>query len=116
MDAVKFIQERNRMCKSFGDECAGCPANDTIYRCKFSITVGDEAAKQVKLLEEWSAAHPLITRADLFKKQYPNTEIDTDGLPTLCPKCIDKDFNCPFNAFCQKCRKEFWLKEVQNGR
>ena len=26
MDAVKFIEERNRMCKSFCDGCKGCPA------------------------------------------------------------------------------------------
>lgn len=26
MDAVKFIEERNRMCKSVGDKCTGCSA------------------------------------------------------------------------------------------
>lgn len=25
MDAVKFIEESNRMCKSFVSECKGCP-------------------------------------------------------------------------------------------
>ena len=37
MDAVKFIEERNRMCKSFGDRCTGCPAyngcNDKLCGC-----------------------------------------------------------------------------------
>lgn len=26
MDAVRFVEERNRMCGSFGDGCKGCPA------------------------------------------------------------------------------------------
>lgn len=26
MDTVKFIKERNRMCKSFDAGCKGCPA------------------------------------------------------------------------------------------
>lgn len=28
MDAVKFIEERNRMCKSFGGRCNECPGFD----------------------------------------------------------------------------------------
>ena len=27
MDAIKFVKERNRMCKSFGGSCDGCPAD-----------------------------------------------------------------------------------------
>lgn len=29
MDALKFVKERNRLCKSFGESCDGCPANKT---------------------------------------------------------------------------------------
>lgn len=113
MDAVKFIQERNRMCKSFGDECAGCPANDTNYRCKFSITVGDEAAKQVELLEEWSAAHPRKTRKSVFLEQYPEASC-VDNILVACPKVIDKNFSCSNTCFnCAECRREFWMQEVE---
>lgn len=28
MDAVKFIEERNRMCRSFDTGCYGCPASN----------------------------------------------------------------------------------------
>lgn len=115
MDAVKFIQERNRMCKSFGDECAGCPANDTIYRCKFSITVGDEAAKQVELLEEWSAAHPRKTRQSVFLEQYPNAVLDKDGVLRICPVFVGSDvsekYRCLCSTDCGACRREFWMHE-----
>lgn len=52
MDAVKFIEESRRMCKSFGNTCKGCPANVDDDRCKFSLFWGDEAEEQIKLLEE----------------------------------------------------------------
>lgn len=119
MDAVKFIQERNRMCKSFGDECAGCPANDTIYRCKFSITVGDEAAKQVELLEEWSAAHPLKTRQSVFLEQWPEAIVGDDGVLRVCPGPIFPSDRSAYNGCvrpngtCSDCRREFWMQEVE---
>lgn len=28
MDALNFVRETNRMCKSFGDNCEDCPASD----------------------------------------------------------------------------------------
>lgn len=119
MDAVKFIEERNRMCKSFGDECASCPANDIIYRCKFSISVGDEAAKQVELLEEWSAAHPRKTRQSVFLEQYPETIIDEHGVIYVCPMYIsadhrDKNGECGDpDQMCIDCRIKFWAQEVE---
>lgn len=116
MDAVKFIEERNRMCKSFDDRCTGCPANDCIYRCKFGVVTGDEAAEQIKLLEEWSAAHPRKTRQDVFLEQYPEAEIDERGDLMLCPRRISVDFrsryaNC--TKMCSDCRREFWCQEAE---
>lgn len=115
MDAVKFIEERNRMCKSFGDDCAACPAND-IYRCKFSITVGDEAAKQVELLEEWSAAHPRKTRQSVFLEQWPEAEIDCEGALVIDPCDLDKtelEKGACYHRSCDDCRREFWMQEVE---
>lgn len=116
MDAVKFIEERNRMCKSFGDECVGCPANDIIYRCKFSISVGDEAAKQVELLEEWSAAHPRKTRQSVFLEHWPNAKVFVDGVLDLCPQELDGHYPCQSTDIemrCQSCRRKFWMHEAE---
>lgn len=72
MDAVKFIEERRRMCKTYVD-CFECPADDN-NRCKFNIAQGEEATRQVELLEEWSAAHPRKTRQDVLLEQFPNAK------------------------------------------
>ena len=74
MDAVKFIQERNRMCKSFEPGCKGCPA---FSACKDELccAVGQEstldATAQIAMVEEWSAAHPRKTRQSVFLEHWP---------------------------------------------
>lgn len=119
MDAVKFIEESRRMCKSFGDTCNGCPANVDDDRCKFSLFVGDEAAEQIKLLEEWAAAHPRKTRQDVFLEQWPEAYIHEDGYLDICPLEVsaahrDSDGCCAtLDRLCPECRREFWMQEVE---
>lgn len=70
MDAVKFIEERNRMCKSFGNRCTGCPASND------GCAVGQEstldAKEQAAIVEKWSAEHPRKTRQSVFLEHWPN--------------------------------------------
>lgn len=113
MDAVKFIEGCQRMCRSFGYGCAGCPADDTHGGCKLSFFKGDTAVEQIKLLKEWLASHPITTRADIFKKAYPNAETDSDGILVICPKHMDKALTCPVGMNCWQCRQEYWMKEVE---
>ena len=66
MNAVKFIEERDRMCKSVGDECTGCPAfnvcEDNLCCCAVDIESTMDATAQVAIVEGWSDAHPRKTR------------------------------------------------------
>nr|DAJ94651.1 MAG TPA: hypothetical protein [Caudoviricetes sp.] len=99
MDAVKFIEERNRMCGTMSE------------------VWGVDAAQIVKNTEEWSAAHPRKTRQSVFLEQYPEAEIDKCGCLMLCPKRISADCrnrygNCT-NRVCSDCRREFWMQEVE---
>lgn len=99
MDAVKFIEERNRMCGTMSE------------------VWGVDAAQIVKNTEEWSAAHPRKTRQSVFLAQYPEWEIDSSGCLILCPKRISADCrnrygNCT-KRLCSDCRKEFWGQEVE---
>ena len=100
MDAVRFIEERNRMCGTMSE------------------VWGVDAAQIVKNTEEWSAAHPRKTRQSVFLKQYPEASISEHGVLLVCP--------CPISAShrnahggcvnigrrCDDCRKEFWMQEV----
>lgn len=120
MDAVKFIKERNRMCKSFDAGCNGCPAFNA---CEDEIccAVGQEstldATAQIAIVEEWSTAHPRKTRQSVFLEQWPEAELDEHGSLVICPTRISADGrnrygNCT-KRVCSDCRREFWTQEVE---
>lgn len=99
MDAVKFIEERNRMCGTMSE------------------VWGVDAAEIVKNTEEWSAAHPRKTRQDVFLEQWPNALPADDGVLTFCPKRFDFHISCLAECHslkkCSDCRREFWTQEVE---
>lgn len=107
MDAVKFLQERNRMYKSG----AATP----------SIGLEDDydPVIAVKVVEEWAAAHPRKTRQSVFLEQWPDTQLDKEGNVIICPKqlCKGEEFNKLMAACrgtnCYKCRREFYTKGVE---
>lgn len=117
MNAVKFIKERNRMCKSF-DKCSfGCPAWDGSCKLETGTYLECEADKQVEIVKEWSAAHPPKTRQSVFLEQYPEAKIDDDGVIAICPTAFSSAYRddigkCPWLT-CSKCRSEFWSQEVE---
>lgn len=101
MDAVKFIEERNRMCGNMSE------------------VWGVDAAQIVKNTEEWSAAHPRKTRQSVFLEQWPEAELDTNGAVAICPTILSSDYRSankrckhPGTA-CSDCRREFWMQEVE---
>ena len=119
MDAVKFIEERNRMCKSFDAGCNGCPAFNA---CEDDLccAVGQEstldATAQIAIIEEWSAAHPRKTRQDVFLEQWPNAKVFVDGVLDFCPQKLDSHYPCQSTDIemrCQSCRRKFWMQEVE---
>lgn len=123
MDAVKFIEERNRMCKSFDAGCNGCPAfnacEDEIC-CAVDQESTLDAADQIAIVEEWSAAHPRKTRQSVFLEQWPTAKIDKSGCLDVCPYLVSSTHRDQ-NGFCKgtvvkncyDCRHEFWMKEVE---
>ena len=122
MDAVKFIEERNRMCKSFGDGCTGCAASDACKNelcCAFDQGSTLDATAQVSIVEKWSAAHPHKTRQSVFLEQYPETAIDAYGIIQICPVVIssthrDSNGDCEDpEQICVYFRREFWMQEVE---
>ena len=111
MDALEFIKERNRMCRSFGGSCNGCPADKNI--CCSAFAWQEEL---VAVVEKWSKENPRKTRQSIFLEQYPNAKC-VDGVVLFCPKLIDTCSTCPIDANididCPDCRREFWTQEVK---
>ena len=107
MDAVKFLQERNRMYESG----AATP----------SIGLEDDydPAIAVKVVEQWSVAHPRKTRQSVFLEQWPEALIDSRGILRVCPAAISAKHRqeqgacATVNRMCTACRKEFWMQEVE---
>lgn len=124
MDTVKFIDERNRMCRSFAVACHDaenkrCPAfkvNKDGLLCAVGRESTMDAKDQIAIVESWSAAHPLKTRQSEFLKQYPEVPL-TYGVINIKPCQMVKYYtykDCHLTKCqCMECRKEYWLQEVK---
>nr|DAG57445.1 MAG TPA: hypothetical protein [Caudoviricetes sp.] len=121
MDALKFIEERNRMCDRYWQvdgDCDGCPLVYT-RECNELRNMVDDAGKAVmeavEIVEKWSKEHPRKTRQSVFLEQWPNCMIDNGGIVGLCPRNVDKMCACNLSrsGWCADCRREFWMQEVE---
>ena len=115
MDAVKFIQERDRMCDSAND-CEDCPARDKPLMCKVSRKSGCPASEQVEIVDKWSNEHPRKTRQSVFLEQHPNARVDTKGKLDIWPCYVEKNMQNVIycnSLSCKDCRREFWAQEVE---
>lgn len=118
MDAVKFIKERDRMCRFYhhAGDCYQCPAKD----CECSALEGMvDDDNIVTIVEEWSAAHPRKTRQSVFLEQYPEAHLDAHGCVCVRPCDLSATHrnaygNCGrMGRGCGDCRREFWGQEVE---
>lgn len=116
MDAVKFIQERNRMCATYTPKnCEGCPADNYGGEGIACIMIDNiDADRLVPIVEKWSAAHPHKTRQSEFLKQWPNAQIGVDDVLLIRPCNVGvKMVDCCLGEGCNECRREFWMQEVE---
>lgn len=115
MDALKFIEERNRMCDYYTKNdgiggCANCPEFDSACNVVRYVT-----PEYIADVEKWSQEHPRKTRQDVFLEQWPNCMMDDDGIVGMCPRNVDKMCVCNLSRSggCTDCRREFWMQEVE---
>lgn len=126
MDALKFIEERNRMCNRYWQvdgDCDGCPLLD-VKECNELRNMIDDTGKVVgnvvEIVEKWSQEHPRKTRQSEFLKMFPTARLDYDGVLVVCPADVDinkrdaDDGEClsPLGG-CENCCREFWTQEVE---
>lgn len=65
MDAVKFLEEYNRMCNTYND-CVGCPIHDKPFCNPHDMTTNDERKELVDAVEKWSKEHHIKTNGMRF--------------------------------------------------
>ena len=118
MEALEFLKERKRMCRSFGGSCTGSPCEKV--RCALnSLTSDDDYKRIVAAVEEWFAAHPRKTRQSVFLEKWPEARIGDDGVLQIYPCSISASHrnargNCAtMGRKCPDCRREFWMQEVE---
>ena len=125
MDAVEFLKEAKRYCKwcenttqdgkkRLCDACYFEKLNDIFNLHPMAY------GKFVETVEQWAKAHPVKTRQSEFLKQWPDARVGDDGYPSVAPCQLYKDIEekdengiCCKNCGCDKCRRDFWLKEVE---
>ena len=108
MDAVKFLEERARMC---GYGCKNCPA----YGDECDIYKPDcDYESLVEAVEAWAEEHPRKTRQSVFLEQWPDAMVYSDGVLDIYPCILEKARRCDkCNNGCTECRHEFWMQEVE---
>lgn len=116
MDALKFIEERNRMCDYYkykkGCEagCCDCPAFDIMCSSVQFVT-----SECIAVVEQWAKEHPRKTRQDVFLEQWPEAEL-VDGIIDINPCRLVAAFRLGqecHKTFCYDCRRKFWMQEVE---
>lgn len=107
MDAVKFLQERNRMFLS-GAATPGIELEDDF-----------DPVKAVEIVEKWSEQHPRRTRKSVFLEQYPEALVLDGGTLSACPVLFSSEYRnayggcaSPYGS-CAECRREYWMQEVE---
>lgn len=112
MDAVEFLKQFNRMCKAYNDDgCKECPA----YRYRCGEEFDEQEEDGVSIVEQWAKEHPVKTRQSEFLKIFPNANLDDNGVLLIAPCDVyhQKQTSDCWGSGCDKCRREFWLKEIE---
>lgn len=60
-----------------------------------------------------SMNEPKRTNKDVLLAAFPDTSMDNDGIPNVCPNLLDAYYNCDKFENCLRCRHTHWLAEVE---
>ncbi len=117
MDALKFIEERYRMCDYYrgGNARSGCAECPVFQMC---VPVKSVTAEYIAAVEQWSKEHPRKTRQSEFLNMFPTVRMNEVGVIDVCPAIVDDRYRgktCGNRTLlsCPDCRREFWMQEVE---
>ena len=130
MDAVEFLKESSRMCKSFNDNCKNKDGNNFYCGLRYEANKNGELCyvyirnhpdKAVAIVEKWAKEHPRKTRQSEFLKLFPEAPI-FEGVLGIDPcelvgSKLDSEECHSYDEFglsgCYECRKNYWLEEIE---
>lgn len=105
MDAIKFIKDRNRICKTyFTQGCRRCPFEGITGCNHLQFMIGKEE-DIVSIVEQWVEEHPPKSILQDLLEKYPKTML-MSGTPHFCPSNLGYDVSeCDQNldVSCEEC-------------
>ena len=122
MKKTATIYDYARMCNApkydTQSECRHCPLSS--YNNSLGKPCGNflrnHTDKANEIILNWCKEHPVETRQDRFLKMFPNAKTNTEGRIAMCPKNLDKNYECSFiTDECVKCLDYYWLAEVEEN-
>ena len=116
MDAVEFLEDFKRLCKSTA--CSNCSLWVDDHCCcmmdaKCAISDDFYPGQIISAVEKWAKDHPVKTRQSEFLKIAPLAPVSKQGVLEIRPCEVDKHpwfEECDFD--CDKCCRAYWLQEV----
>lgn len=119
MDAVEFVKEFGRICRTYNVCCEECP----LYGEECAIVTNkDDPETLIEAVKKWSDEHPQKTRQDVFLEQWPDAELDDDGVLGISPCSLSKKYGMDGDRCddrtksCRDCRIKFWMEAENDGR
>lgn len=130
MDAIEFLKAKDRMCKSFNDNCKNKDGNNFCCGLRYEADKSGESCeeyisnrptKAVEIVERWTKDHPKKTRQSEFLKLFPEAPIFEGVLEIKPCKLVGSKLNTEechsYDEFglsgCYECRKKYWNEEVE---
>lgn len=123
MDAIKFLEESVRMCKSF-PLCEGCEMkeNELGFPCDISgsIMKYTNYEEVVDIVEKWAEEHPKRTRQSEFLKHYPDAQIGDNRVVNIPPCAVERHRFLKYGKMtcvtpeksCEECMEQYWMEEI----
>lgn len=111
------IYDYARMCREYDTlDCCHCPLyhdnNGLGQDCGDFVRAFTDKANEIIL--KWCEEHPVETRQEKLLKMFPNARVDENGLLSMCPKNVEKNYVClTMPKTCDECLDNYWSTEVE---
>lgn len=84
MTAKEYLETKQRMCKTYGDNCVGCCMARESRECDLGII----PERAIEIVQKWGEENPVKTYLSDFLVKHPNAPLGARGVPGLCPYLI----------------------------